>query len=93
MADWESFMGGAHDCVHMGAEYKNVRLSREAYESLKGRKREDETFSEVVERLATERPIRDLAGVFSDEAVESVREGRRKAYREYGDDRERRWEE
>lgn len=73
----------------MGTEYKSVRLTDEAYETLERRKREDETFSEAVERLARERPIRDLAGLFSDGDVEEIRTARSKSYEAYADGRER----
>lgn len=73
----------------MSAEYKSVRLTAEAYEMLENRKREDETFSEAIERLARERPIRDLAGLFSDDEVEDIRATRTKSYEAYADRRER----
>jgi len=73
----------------MGAGYKSVRLTEDAYETLERRKREDETFSEAVERLASERPIGDLAGLFSDDDVETIREERSKRYAAYADRRTR----
>lgn len=69
----------------MGAGYKSVRLTEDAYETLERRKRDDETFSEAVERLASERPISDLRGLFSDSAVESIRDERSKRYEAYAD--------
>jgi len=74
-------------------EYKSVRLTEDAYETLRRRKRPEESFSETVDRLASERPIADLAGVFSDEDVEAIRAAREKSYGQYSDDRARRWEE
>jgi predicted CopG family antitoxin len=76
----------------MSAEYKSVRLTTEAYEMLENRKRDDETFSEAIERLAKERPISDLAGLFSDGEVEDVRSARAKSYETYADRREREYE-
>ena len=73
----------------MGTDYKSVRLTEEVYETLKRRKREDESFSDVVERLARERPIRDLAGVFSGDEVESIRAERSRHYGEYAHRRQR----
>lgn len=65
---------------------KNVRLSDAAYARLEAHKREDETFSEVVLRLAGERSLLDLAGILTDEqadaleaAIEQRRERRREA--------------
>ena len=77
----------------MGADYKSVRLTEEVYEALKRRKRAEESFSDVVERLARERPIRDLAGLFTDEEVESIRTERSRHYDEYAERREREREE
>lgn len=51
---------------------KSIRLSDEAYERLEAQKREDETFSELVLRLAGERSLSELAGVLSDEQADSV---------------------
>ncbi|MFC6716706.1 antitoxin VapB family protein [Natrialbaceae archaeon GCM10025810] len=73
----------------MGADYKSVRLTVDAYEALERRKREDETFSEAVERLASERPIRDLAGVFTDDEVDEIRSARKRAYDRYATRRDR----
>ncbi|NHN60134.1 MULTISPECIES: antitoxin VapB family protein [Halorussus] len=77
----------------MGTDYKSVRLTEEAYETLEKRKREDETFSETVERLARERPISDLAGLFADEDIEAIRTARTKNYETYTERREQEWEE
>jgi len=67
----------------MGTGYKSVRLTEGAYETLEKRKRDDETFSETVERLAKERPIRDLAGLFTDEEVAEIRVERSESYENY----------
>ena len=63
---------------------KSVHLSEEAYERLQALKREDETVSEAVLRLAGEQSLLELAGVLTDEqadaledAVEERRERRR----------------
>lgn len=52
---------------------KSIRLSEEAYERLEAHKRDDETFSDVVLRLAGERSLLDLAGLLSDEDAEALR--------------------
>jgi len=57
--------------MHMS---KSIRLSDEAYERLAAHKREDETFSEVVLRLAGERSLLELAGILSDEEAEALRD-------------------
>lgn len=51
-----------------------IRLSEEAYERLYAHKREDETFSEVVLRLAGERSLLELAGILSGEEAEGLRD-------------------
>jgi predicted CopG family antitoxin len=71
----------------MGTEYRSVRLTDEAYEALAARKREDESFSDAVERLASERPIADLAGTLSAEDVASIREARSERYEAYAERR------
>ena len=55
--------------MHMS---KSIRLTDEAYERLATRKSEDETFSDVVLRLAGERSLLELAGILTDEQADSV---------------------
>lgn len=57
--------------MHMS---KSIRLSEEAYDRLAAHKREDETFSDVVMRLAGERSLLDLAGVLSDDEAAAFRD-------------------
>lgn len=57
--------------MHMS---KSIRLSEEAYERLAAHKREDETFSDVVLRLAGERSLLDIAGILSDAEADALRE-------------------
>jgi len=72
---------------------KSIRLSEEAYERLAAHKGADETFSEVVLRLAGERSLLELAGILSDEEAEALRDAveerreRRAAELEEGADR------
>jgi len=61
----------AYNRIHMS---KSVRLSEEAYERLAAHKREDETFSDVVLRLAGERSLLELAGLLTDEEADKLRE-------------------
>jgi len=56
--------------MHMS---KSIRLSEEAYDRLAAHKREDETFSDVVMRLAGERSLLELAGLLSDEEADELR--------------------
>lgn len=51
-----------------------MRLSEEAYKHLAAHKRENETFPEVVMRLAGERSLLDFVRILSDEDVDPLRE-------------------
>lgn len=59
----------AYICMQMS---KSIRLSEEAYERLEAHKRSDETFSDVVLRLAGERSVLELAGILSDEEADAL---------------------
>lgn len=72
----------------MSTDYKSVRLTEAAYEELERRKRPGESFSDTIHRLARERPIADVAGVFSTDDVASIREARSEGHREYARKRE-----
>jgi predicted CopG family antitoxin len=56
--------------MHMS---KSIRLSEDAYERLAAHKRDDETFSDVVLRLAGERSLLELAGLLDDEEADALR--------------------
>ena len=54
---------------------KTVTLSEDAYASLAARKREGESFSEVVRRLTrTDRSLKEFAGLWSDVPPEKLAE-------------------
>jgi predicted CopG family antitoxin len=53
---------------------KSIRLSEEAYERLAAHKGEDETFSDVVLRLAGERSLLELAGILNDDEAAALRD-------------------
>lgn len=55
-------------------EYRNIRLTEDAYQRLKDRKQPGESFSDTVERIAGERSLLELAGLVSDEEAEEMRE-------------------
>ncbi|NHN40917.1 hypothetical protein G9C85_04610 [Halorubellus sp. JP-L1] len=52
---------------------KSIRLSEDAYERLAAHKREGETFSDVVLRLAGERSLLELAGILDDDDADAMR--------------------
>jgi len=56
--------------MHMGT--KTIRLDDEAYERLASRKREGESFSDVVKRVAGERSLLELAGILSNEEADAL---------------------
>ncbi|WP_049927133.1 antitoxin VapB family protein [Halopiger goleimassiliensis] len=62
---------------------KTISLDEEAYERLKARKKEGESFSETVKRLAGERSWNEVTGILSeDEARDleaAIEEGRTKS--------------
>lgn len=51
-----------------------VRLDDQVYERIKSKKRDDESFSDAVERLIGGRSLRELRDVFDDHDVEEMRD-------------------
>ena len=52
---------------------KHVRLDERIYERIRSEKRDDESFSDAVERLIGQRSFRELGEVFSDRQVAEMR--------------------
>lgn len=57
-----------------GADYRTVRLTEAAYRRLESCKREEESLSDAVNRLADGRSLLDLAGSLSEGEVEAMRD-------------------
>ena len=57
---------------------KNISVREDVYRALNNEKREDESFSEVIERLLTRRegdhPLYELAGMLNEQEAERLRE-------------------
>ena len=51
-----------------------VRLEDHLYERIKANKRDDESFSDAIERLIGGRSLRDLRDVFDDDQVAEMRD-------------------
>ena len=54
---------------------KSVRLDEDVYELVSARKRDDETYSEAIERLVGGPSLLELTGIFSDEEATEFRSG------------------
>ncbi len=52
---------------------KTITITEEAYRSLKARKAGEESFSDVILRLAKRRPLRDFVGILSPESADAIR--------------------
>jgi predicted CopG family antitoxin len=52
---------------------QQIRLDEDVYELIKATKRDDESFSDAVERLIGGRSLRDLRGLFDSEQVDEMR--------------------
>jgi len=53
---------------------KSIRLDERVYEAVEAHKRDDETFSEAIERLIGGPSLLELAGILSDDETAEVRD-------------------
>ncbi|TMT86992.1 hypothetical protein E2L06_10435 [Haloterrigena sp. H1] len=53
---------------------RQIRLEDDVYERIKANKRDDESFSDAVDRLISGRSLRDLRDVFDDDQVSEMRD-------------------
>ena len=67
---------------------KSVRLDDDVYEIVEAHKRDDETFSEAIERLVGRPPLLDLAGILSDDEAETFREAIERSREAAAEDRD-----
>ena len=65
-------MTSVHLRIHMS---KSVRLDEDVYELVSVRKRDDETYSEAIERLVGGPSLLELTGVLTDEEATEFRSG------------------
>jgi len=63
-----------------------VRLEDDVYERIKANKRDDESFSDAVERLIGGRSLSDLCGVFDEDQVAEMRDAIEQADQEDRDE-------
>ncbi|MFO7792316.1 MAG: antitoxin VapB family protein [Candidatus Saliniplasma sp.] len=61
---------------------KTITISEEAYDRLKSKKEDNESFTDVINKLTRERSLMEIAGILSedeaDELEENIKERRRK---------------
>jgi predicted CopG family antitoxin len=63
-----------------------IRLEDDVYERIKANKRDDESFSDAVERLIGGQSLRDLRDVFDEDQVGEMRDAIKTADREDRDE-------
>lgn len=59
--------------VHTSMATKTVSLTEEAYERLKARKKEHESFSDVITRITNTRSLLDFAGILTEEQAHRLK--------------------
>ena len=67
----------------MAGGTKTIRVSEALHARIAAHRREGETMSDTLERLLGGPPLRDLAGLFTDEDAEVAREAIAESHREH----------
>jgi predicted CopG family antitoxin len=67
---------------------KTVRLDEAVYEHIKSKKRDDETFSEAIDRLTSDYTLLDFAGGWDEDDLAKVQALQEKAEQQNRADRE-----
>jgi len=71
---------------------KTVRLDENVYEHIKSKKRDDETFSEAIDRLTSDYTLLDFAGGMSEQEADEARARIDEVNEEYADELEERFD-
>jgi len=53
---------------------KTITISEEAYDRLKSRKEENESFTDVINKLTRERSLMEIAGILSEDEADRLEE-------------------
>jgi len=53
---------------------KTITISEDAYERLKSLKEEDESFSDVINKLTRDRSLLEIAGILSEDEADELEE-------------------
>ena len=53
---------------------KTITISEDAYERLKSLKEEDESFSDVINKITRERSLLEIAGILSEDEADELEE-------------------
>lgn len=71
---------------------KSIRVSDEVHSMIEAHKRDDETFSEAIERLIGGPSLRELAGILSDDEADTFRESIEQSHADHDEEIGRRVE-
>jgi predicted CopG family antitoxin len=52
---------------------KSITISEEAYRRLKSKKKKNESFTDVINRITRERPLSEIAGILSEKEADKLK--------------------